>query len=149
MGWYLASMATLTVRKHIAAPAEAVWAILADFANVGWIPVAGEVQIEGEGPGMRRIIHGGAGTPVIETLIWVEPEQNALSYEIANSPLPVSRFQAVVTVTRDDGGDLSSTATWDIDYEPIGDDAGARGGIELIYDTMAGWLADAAAGANG
>ncbi len=139
-------MATLTVSKHIAAPAEAVWAILADFANVGWIPGAGDVQVEGEGPGMRRIIHGGGTTPVTETLIWVKPDSHALSYEIANSPLPVSRFRAVVTVTRGNRIDEGSTATWDIEYEPIGDGANASGGIELIYDAMAGWLEQAANG---
>lgn len=142
-------MATMTVSKRIAAPAEAVWAILADFASVGWIPVAGEVRVEGEGPGMRRIIGGSGGTPTVETLLWVKPEQNALSYEITDSPLSVSRFRAVVTVTNDGAADAGSTATWDIDYEPVGDDAAVRGGIELIYGTMAGWLADAAVGANG
>ena len=139
-------MATLTVSKHIAAPPEAVWAILADFANVGWIPAAGDVQIEGEGPGMRRIIRGGGPTPVTETLIWVEPDRHALSYEIANSPLPVSRFRAVVTVTEGNRPNTGSTATWDIEYEPNGDDADTRRGIELIYDTMAGWLEQAANG---
>lgn len=139
-------MATLTVSKHIAAPAEAVWAILADFADVGWIPVADDVSVEGEGPGMRRIIHGSATTPVTETLIWVRPDQHALSYEIANSPLPVSRFRAVVTVTRGNRTDADSTATWDIEYEPIGDGASARGGIQLIYDAMASWLEQAANG---
>jgi polyketide cyclase/dehydrase/lipid transport protein len=139
-------MATMTVSKHIAAPAEAVWAVLADFASVGWIPGAGDVQIEGEGPGMRRIIHGSGTIPVTETLIWVKPEQQALSYEIANSPLPVSRFRAVVTVTSGHRIDAGSTATWDVEYEPIGDGESARGGIQLIYDSMAGWLEQAANG---
>lgn len=137
-------MATLTVSKHIAAPTEAVWAILADFASVGWIPGAGEVQVEGEGPGMRRIIHGGGTTEIVETLIWMKPEQNALSYEIANSPLPVSRFRAIVTVTNNGGAHTGSTGTWDIDYEPVGDAAAARSAIEQIYSAMAGWLQDAA-----
>ena len=139
-------MATLTVSKHIAAPAEAVWAILADFADVGWIPGAGDVQVVGEGPGMRRTIRGSGATPVTETLIWVEPDRHALSYEIANSPLPVSRFQAVVTVATSNQNNAGSTATWDVEYEPIGDGANARGGIELIYDSMAGWLEHAANG---
>ncbi len=139
-------MATLTVSKHIAAPAEAVWAVLADFASVGWIPGAGDVQIEGEGPGMRRIIRGGGTTPVTETLVWIDPDQQELSYEIANSPLPVGQFRAVVTVTSDNQADAGSTATWDVEYEPIGDGATARDGIQLIYDNMAGWLEQAANG---
>jgi hypothetical protein len=136
-------MPKFTVRRQIAAPAEAVWAILADFGDVAWIPVAGEVQVEGTGPGMRRTIHGTGETPVIETLEWLRPEDKALAYEIENNPLPVGRFQAVATVSDSTGP--SSAVTWDIDYELLGDDETARGGIELIYDAMAGWLEDAAA----
>lgn len=134
-------MSTMTVSKHIGAPAEKVWAILADFANVDWIPVAGEVSVEGDGPGMRRLIGGSGSTPVAETLLWIKPEQKALSYEIADNPLPVTRFVAVVTVTETEG---ASTATWDVEYEPEGDDADTRGAIETVYGMMAGWLADAA-----
>jgi Polyketide cyclase / dehydrase and lipid transport len=132
----------MRVNKHIDAAAERVWAILADFADVSWIPVAGEVSVEGEGPGMRRLIGGSGTTPVAETLLWIKPEQKALSYEIANNPLPVRRFLAVVTVTADDG--TESTATWDIEYEPEGDDAEARSAIETVYGMMADWLAEAA-----
>lgn len=136
-------MASVRVSKHIDAPAEAVWAILADFANVTWIPGAGEVQVEGRGPGMRRLIHGGGETPIVETLIWIEPDQNALAYQISDSPLPVSWFEAVVRVTKNAGPEEGSTATWDIDYDPIGDDGTARGAIDAVYAAMAGWLADA------
>jgi hypothetical protein len=134
-------MATMTVSKRIGAPADEVWAILADFADVSWIPVAGEVSVEGEGPGMRRLIGGSGTTPVAETLLWIKPELKALSYEIADNPLPVNRFLAVVTVKDADG---ASTATWDIQYEPEGDDADARTAIETVYGMMADWLADAA-----
>jgi hypothetical protein len=135
-------MATMTVSKTMSASADEVWSILADFADVSWIPVAGEVTVEGEGPGMRRLIGGSGATPVAETLLWIKPEQKTLSYEIADNPLPVSRFVAVLTVTGTDG--KGSTATWDIDYEPAGDDAEARGAIETVYGMMADWLADAA-----
>lgn len=134
-------MATITVTKQIAAPAERIWALLADFANVDWIPGAGVVEVEGDGPGMQRRIGGSGATPIVETLRWIRPEQCSLSYEIADSPMPVKRFLAVVTVA---GDGEASTAKWDIDYEPVGDDAEARTTIEAIYGLMADWLSDAA-----
>jgi hypothetical protein len=143
-------MATITVSKQVAVPANALWAMLADFGNVSWIPGVTDVRVEGQGPGMSRTISGSAADPIVETLLWIKPDGRALAYEIKNNPLPVSRFQAVVTVTEHDGNDVraggsASTATWDVDYDPEGDDATARGAIEAVYGTMADWLEDAIA----
>jgi hypothetical protein len=135
-------MATMTVKKRISAAADKVWAILADFADVSWIPITGEVHVEGDGPGMRRFIGGSGAAPVVETLLWIKPEQKSLSYEIADNPLPVSRFEAVVTVS--DAGGTASTVTWDVDYDPVGDESEARGAVELVYAMMADWLAESA-----
>jgi hypothetical protein len=135
----------MTVSKDIGAAPERVWDILADFADVSWIPGAGDVRVDGRGPGMRRLIGGSGSTPIAETLLWIEPDRRALAYEIVDNPLPVSRFSAVVTVSDSEAAGPGSTATWEIDYEPVGDDANVRGAIEAVYGMMAGWLADAAA----
>jgi Polyketide cyclase / dehydrase and lipid transport len=130
-------MATITVSKQLAVSADALWAMLADFGNVSWIPGVSGVRVEGQGPGMSRMISGSSGDPIVETLLWIKPDGRALAYEIKNNPLPVSRFQAVVTVTEHDGIDgracnpasgPTSLATWDVDYDPEGDDAAARDG---------------------
>jgi hypothetical protein len=134
----------MTVSKDVAAAPEAVWALLADFGDVDWIPVAGKVEIEGNGPGMRRKIYGGGGVPTIETLVWVEPARKRLGYEITNNPLPVTRFEAVVFVQDASGTDKGCRVGWEVDYDPSGDDASARESIELVYGMMAGWLEDAA-----
>lgn len=133
-------MPTMTVSRDIGADTEAVWALLADFGNVSWIPVAAEVQVAGDGPGMRRIIPGTGDQPAVEKLEWIDHERHALAYEIEQSPLPVSRFVAVVTVTDGD----ATNVTWQIEFEPRGDDESVREGIERIYTAMAGWLDDAA-----
>ena len=120
--WYVPRMATMTVSKHVAARADTVWTILADFANVSWIPVAGRVEIAGDGVGMSRSIYGGGDTPVVETLTSIEPERMELGYRITNNPLPVSRFDASVSVTPAEP-EGSSIVTWNVDYEPAGDTA--------------------------
>jgi hypothetical protein len=136
-------MSTLTVTKDIAAAADAVWAVLADFGDVGWIPVAGRVEIEGDGPGMRRKIYGSGDDPTVETLVWIEQAQKRLAYEITHNPLPVERFEAVVLVADSPSIDRGCRVCWEIDYDPSGDDASARESIELVYGMMADWLADA------
>jgi len=135
-------MPTFRVTKRLAAPPDAVWDVLADFGNVDWIPGPSDVRVEGEGPGMRRFIAASSEKPVIETLIWIKPDERALSYEIANNPMPVSRFVAVNTVSESADAAGESTVIWDIDYEPIGDDAAARDAMEAVYGLMAGWVQD-------
>lgn len=134
-------MPTTTVCKDVAAPADAVWALLADFGDVRWIPMDVKVEVEGAGPGMRRKILGSGDEPAVETLLWIRPDERRLSYEITNIPLPVNRFTAVVFVTESHGG---CRVGWEVDYEPSGDDAEARGSIEMVYGMMADWLRDAA-----
>jgi hypothetical protein len=137
----------MTVSRDLAAPADAVWALLADFGDATWIPLPVDVAVEGDGPGMRRKIRGSgdnADDPTVETLLWIRPEQRRLSYEITNNPLPVDRFATVVFVEDSATGDGGCRIGWEVDYEPSGDDAAARDSIEAVYGMMAGWLQDAA-----
>ena len=140
-------MPRIAITKEVDASAAAVWTLLADFADVSWIPVAGQVDVVGEGIGMSRSIHGSSGRPVVETLTHLDPERRELGYRIADNPLPVNRFEALVTVQSRPGP--GSEVTWNVDYEPSGstdaDAQATRQAIEAVYGMMAGWLADAAA----
>lgn len=133
----------MNVSKRLKAPAEAVWAVLADFGKVEWIPGVGEVEVDGDGPGMCRRIGGSGATPVVETLLWMKPESRSLAYEITDNPLPVRKFVAVATVS-EAVEDVSqrSTVAWEIDYEPDGDDTAAREAIDAVYGMMADWIDD-------
>ena len=139
-------MPQITVTEQIAAPASAVWSLVADFADVSWIPNIGDVVVDGEGVGMSRSIYGSGDQPVVETMTSLNTERMELGYSIADNPLPVSRFDAVVSV-RPDGG--HSNVTWHVDYDPAGstpaDATAARDAIEGVYTMMAGWLSDAVA----
>ena len=141
-------MPELTVSTQIAAPAETVWAILADFGDVSWIPVAGRVEVDGDGPGMSRAIYGSGDSPAIETMTSTDPDTMTLAYRITNNPLPVSRFEAVVSVREVEPAMPASLVTWVVHYNPAGDSASeakaARESVEAVYGMMAGWLADAA-----
>jgi hypothetical protein len=138
-------MSTVTVERKVAAPASDVWAVLCRFGDISWIPVAGKVEVEGEGPGMRRHIHGsGDGDPVVERLVACDEGARTLDYAIdANNPLPVTDYRGNARV--DESGD-GSTIVWSATFEPVGDEAEATGVVEIMLATLAGWLADAATG---
>ncbi|OJZ68992.1 hypothetical protein BRW65_24245 [Mycobacterium paraffinicum] len=138
-------MPKIVVTKELDATASAVWKLLANFGDVSWIPVADRVDVDGDGVGMRRLIHGAGDQPVIETLTYLNPERMEVGYSIANNPLPVARFDAVVAVRPTRAG---SAISWEVDYEPLGstdaDAQAARDAVEAVYEMMAGWLADVA-----
>lgn len=136
-------MASLTVTKEIAAPAAKVWALLADFGNVSWIPMAAGVVVDGSGPGMRRLIRGGGSDPIVERLVSIEPGQRTLCYSIdENNPMPVHRYETTVRVSPIGAG--RTAIEWDVSFEPSGDEADAASAIRAIYDMMAKWLETAA-----
>ncbi|BBW99573.1 hypothetical protein BST36_28155 [Mycolicibacterium moriokaense] len=139
-------MARIAVAKEVAAPASAVWEVLADFGDIGWIPVGDRVDVDGDGIGMSRSIHGAADKPIVETLTHLDPDRMELGYSISNNPLPVSRFEATVTVRPATGG---STIVWNVDYDPLSssesDAETASRAVESVYAMMASWLGDAAA----
>lgn len=138
-------MPTHIVSIPLAAPASGVWAVLADFGDLSWIPPVQDVEVTGDGPGMTRRITGTGPEPVLERLIEIDEESRTLRYSIdENNPIPVTRYEAVNSVAEAEDG---CTVTWTADYDIAegGDDETVTGTIELIYGAMAGWLADAGA----
>src|SRR5690349_4591569 len=140
-------MPRIAIVKEVDAAADTVWALLADFADVSWIPVAERVEVAGAGIGMSRSIFGGGDRPAVETLTLLDHDAMRLGYSIADVPLPVARFEALVTVVPAPAG---AAVTFDVDYDPLGptETDGEAGGeaVEAVYGMIAGWLADAARG---
>ncbi|MCK5754941.1 MAG: SRPBCC family protein [Mycobacterium sp.] len=81
-------MPRIAVVKGVDAPAGTVWELLSDFADISWIPVIEDVEIDGEGLGMTRKIDGSGHQPILETLTHRDDERMKLGYSIAHSPLP-------------------------------------------------------------
>ncbi|MBX7448849.1 SRPBCC family protein [Mycolicibacterium sp. 3033] len=147
-------MPALTVSKRLDTSAEALWEVLSDFADASWIPVAGDVDVVGSGPGMTRTIGGSGGDPATETLEWIAPEKRSLAYTVVGGPLPVDRLETVVTVAEYSaeaaiGTGQSATVTWTIAYETTGDDGTARQMLDAVYHAIAGWLEEAACARQG
>jgi carbon monoxide dehydrogenase subunit G len=99
-------MPTLSTSETINAPAEFVWALLADFANLAaWWPRDGNVQIEhveceGEGIGMvRHIRNVGMTGRVSERLDYLDPDTMTLMLSIVGDrPAGITAYVATGTV---------------------------------------------------
>lgn len=138
---YVPAMLDTTVEREVAATPEQVWAVLADFGNIAWIPPAGRVEVEGDGPGMVRRIHGsGDGPPVGERLVSRSDADRTIVYTIdENNPLPVASYRGTVSVEAAEGG---AKVIWRADYEPGADEAESAAIVELMLGALIGWLAD-------
>lgn len=133
-------MARTSVKQLLDVPAERLWALLADFGNVPWMHIPeGGVRVEGQGPGMVRIIPAG-DREIRERLESSDDKTRTLVYTIPEGlPLPVSDYRAQVRVQEaPDGG---AEIEWACEFEPDGvDEAAAAPMIQALYGTMIGWI---------
>ncbi len=138
-------MGNATVKKSIPAPADKLWALVADFGDTSWMPGGGgSVEVQGSGPGMARIINAG-DTKIREVLETCNAAERTLVYTIPEGvPFPVENYRSTMTVTGDENG---SELEWTCSFEPNGaTDAEATAMIEGMYGTMIGWISDTVSG---
>jgi len=121
-------MTEAKVVKSVAAPADAVFALLGDFSSLKAGGPIDSVSYEGEGIGMLRTINMNGGD-VIERLEHHDSNSRIFTYAILNddSPLPFSHYSATVKVV--DNGDGTSTVDWTGTFEPRGVDAETAIGV--------------------
>ena len=135
------AMAEAAVVKEVPAPAAQVRAAVRDFGDVSWIPGITGVDVDGDGPGMRRHIHGGGDNPaVVERLNSVDDAARTIEYTIdENNPLPVTSYVGKVTVDEASSG---ATLRWSATFEPAGDEGEAAQVVEMMLGMLTGWLAE-------
>lgn len=129
-------MAIARVEKQLDVPADALWALVADFGRCDWIPGPAP-KLEGEGVGMVRVMGG----TIRERLDAVDPEARTIRYSIADDgvPFPVQGYRATMRVDDAPGG--RSRLTWSCECEPVGVSAAeASAKIEGMYTLMIGWI---------
>ena len=103
-------MAEGQVDIEVAAPPEAVWAIVGDFGAVGqMIPAIESFRLEGD----DRVI-GMFGMEIRERLVRRDDADRSITYRIIDG-VPVDRHQATVSVRP--SGD-HSVVTWAVDVAP-------------------------------
>lgn len=137
-------MAHVSVTKTLDVPADALWKVVEDFADTGWMPTGTPCETVGEGPGMARLI-GPPGQQIREQLESIDVTTRTLVYTIPeNVPFPVTDYRATMQVREAGAG---SELSWSCEFEPeAGAEQAARAAIEGMYGVMIGWIGEKAAG---
>jgi len=102
-----------TVRREVrfARPAEEVWAIVGDPARIAeWFPGITSATVDGD----TRVITTGAGIPMPEQIVTVDPLQRRFQYRIT---APMFR-EHVSTLDVLDLGDGTCLAVYSADADP-------------------------------
>ena len=112
-------MANIVVEKTLPVSPDALWELVKDFGNVRWIPGASETaQVEGDGPGMARILGNPEGGSIREILDSVDEAGRSITYSIpVGTPFPVSTYRSTMTVSDADG---QAHLAWGCEFEPEG-----------------------------
>lgn len=141
----------IRVSAELAAPADSIWRLLADFGNIQrWWPNDGairieDVQIEGQGIGMiRHILNQGARHRVSERLDFLDPTGRTLVLSIIGTrPSGITAYIAEAHIVELDG------ARCRMDYRalvatPPGREEQIREGLAKTYEMMFAGLEAAA-----
>lgn len=141
-----ATYVTYSLERTLSSEPDAVWEVVRDFGNVGWIPGATKAVSYDGGPGvgLSRILHNRDQGPIRETLIALSEADRTITYTVSrNIPFPVNYYCATMRVGEDGG---KAHVTWSCVYEP--EDATpeqAAAAIEALYNLMLDWIDDFAA----
>jgi hypothetical protein len=89
-----------------------VWAIVKDFGNVHqWHPGVASTKLEKVGEDTFRTLAFKSGGNVYEKLRAIDNDSMRIKYEIVTGSLPLTDYNASMTVTKGPG-DGESTVTW-------------------------------------
>jgi hypothetical protein len=135
-------MIEVKVERELEFGAKAVWALIADFGDVSWVPGVEKVELEGEGVGMIRHLTVPTLPQLHERMDAIDYEKMILDYSIpAVAFLAVTNYHARAQVFPIDGA--SSKVIWSCRAEAEGvEDAEAVSKTEAFYDAVLTWIPD-------
>jgi hypothetical protein len=140
-------MANIVVSGEIEAPVGALWQLLLNFGEIGWMQGVTKVETTGEGVGMTRHIYAGGDTSINEVLESIDEAKQQIGYAIPeNVPMPVTDYHATCTAV--DLGDGRCRLDWGCSFEPDGvDEATAKANVEGMYGVLISWVKSSLEGA--
>jgi hypothetical protein len=126
-------MARVELRGRIAAPAAELWARIADFGDVSWVPGIRRHAVRGSGPGMVRVVGLGDAAPGEERLERIDPAARWIEYSVRGfqrdgslegalagtgpPPFPVRGYRGRMQVEDEPPG---CALRWSAEFEPDG-----------------------------
>jgi len=135
----------VSAEREFDVAAGKLWAILADFGDIRWIPGTEKVELEGEGVGMIRHVTAPGMAVLHERMDAIDHEKMILDYSLPEVEyLRVKNYRARVRVVAL-GGDRCRLI-WSCESEPDGvTESQATANTEAFYEMVMGWIGDAVA----
>jgi len=135
-------MVEVSTQHEFDVPAERLWAILADFGDIRWIPGVERVEVEGEGVGMVRHVTAPGMPQLHERMDAIDPEAMILDYSLpAVAYVGVKDYRARAQVIALGPG--RCRLVWSCTAEPDGiDPAEATQRTRAFYQMIMTWIGD-------
>ncbi|AVO36832.1 SRPBCC family protein [Pukyongiella litopenaei] len=114
---------------QITSSPDAAWNLIGDFCDIDdWHPAVSTCELKVIDGALHRILATTDGAKLVEKRVASEPG-HSYTYRITDSPLPVEKYTATLSITRGD----SSTITWSGRFSS--DDPQSEALIAGIYET--------------
>ena len=123
------SLLTVTRSADLAAPPQAVWAVVGQFGDGSWHPLIANLQTTGMGVGQFRRIETIDGKTIVERLESIDEARMTLKYGLV-SGIPAARYEGTMEVRPKGTG---CTVSWSVSYRPDGQ---AKLIVNLIVSTL-------------
>jgi hypothetical protein len=132
----------VTRRGTIRAPAESVWATIADFGSAHtYFPSIVECVVVGSGIGARRHLRTDDGGTTISELTELDHERMAMGYRVIESSVPIEEYSSRLVVQPAEHG---CVVTYSSRFQPRGatDASALEEFLEKQLDSAIGGLRD-------
>jgi hypothetical protein len=133
-------MVEVRTERDFEVDAEALWAILADFGDIRWIPGIERVDLEGEGVGMIRHVTAPGMPQLHERLDAIDHATMTLDYSLpAVAYLQVRNYRARARVVALAAGRCRLVWSCRAEADAV-DEAQATANTEAFYEMVMTWI---------
>ncbi len=135
-------MLNVSIEREFDASAEKLWAMLANFGDISWIPAIEKVELEGEGVGMIRYVTTPGLPTLAERLDAIDHDNMILDYSVPLvAYMQVKNYTARAQVFK--LADNRCRIHWSCKCEADGIDEGqATTNNEGFYEMIMEWVGD-------
>jgi hypothetical protein len=133
-------MIEVKVERVLEFGAQKVWAIIADFGNVSWVPGIEKVELEGEGVGMVRHLTVPVFPQLHERMDAIDHEKMILDYSIpAVAYIDLKNYFARAQVVALEAERCRLIYSCEAEADGV-DEAQAAAKTEAFYQAIMTWL---------
>jgi hypothetical protein len=135
-------MVEVRIEREFEFGAGDVWAVLADFGNVSWVPGIEKVEVEGEGVGMIRHLTVPVYPQLHERLDAIDHQEMILDYSIPSvAYIQVKNYSARAQVVELEGERCRVLWSCRADADGV-DEEQATAKTGAFYESMLTWIED-------